>query len=49
MITISQIDIALLRILYSQLTSVFTIQLLLNEKEFDRAELDDAHHKRECV
>ena len=34
MITISQIDIAILRILYSELTTVITIRLLLNEKTF---------------
>jgi hypothetical protein len=34
MITISQIDIALLRTLYSEITTIFTIRMLLNEKEF---------------
>ncbi len=34
MITISQIDIAILRILYSEITTIFTIRMLLNEKEF---------------
>ena len=34
LITISQFDIAILRILYSEITTIFTIRLLLNEKEF---------------
>lgn len=34
MITISQLDIAILRIIYSEITTVFTIRMLLNEKEF---------------
>jgi hypothetical protein len=34
MITISQIDIAILRILYSELTTIITIRILLNEKSF---------------
>jgi hypothetical protein len=34
MITISQIDIALLRVLYSELTTIVTIRILLNEKTF---------------
>ena len=34
MITISQIDIAILKILYSEATSIFTIRLLLNDKKF---------------
>ena len=46
LITISQFDIAVLRIVYSELTTVVTIRLLLNEKEFilnkvtDTQELD---------
>lgn len=35
MVTISQIDIALLRTFYSDVTTIFTIRMLLNEKEFD--------------
>jgi hypothetical protein len=34
MITISQIDIAILRIIYSEMTTIITIRLLLNEKTF---------------
>lgn len=34
MITISQIDIAIFRIIYSEITTIFTIRMLLNEKEF---------------
>jgi len=34
LITISQFDIAILRIIYSEITTIFTIRLLLNEKEF---------------
>jgi hypothetical protein len=34
MVTISQLDIAILKVIYSELTSVYTIRLLLNEKEF---------------
>ena len=41
MITISQIDIAILRILYSEITTIFTIRLLLNEKEFVYERVDD--------
>jgi hypothetical protein len=35
MVTISQIDIALLRTLYSDVTTIFTIRMLLNEKKFE--------------
>lgn len=35
MLKISQIDIAVFSLLISELTSVFTIRALLNEKEFD--------------
>jgi hypothetical protein len=34
LISISQFDIALLRVIYSELASVYTIRLLLNEKQF---------------
>jgi len=34
MITISQADIAILRVIYSEITTIFTIRILLNEKEF---------------
>jgi len=34
MITISQIDIAILRTLYSEMTTIITIRMLLNEKKF---------------
>ena len=34
MISITQIDIAVLRVIYSEITTIITIRLLLNEKEF---------------
>ena len=34
MITISQIDIAILRTIYSEITTIITIRMILNEKEF---------------
>jgi hypothetical protein len=34
MITISQIDIAILRTIYSEITTIITIRILLNEKKF---------------
>jgi len=34
LVTISQLDIAILRVVYSELTSIYTIRLLLNEKKF---------------
>ena len=43
MITISQIDIALLRIVYSEAMSIITIRMLLNEKEFTSCKLN--HNK----
>lgn len=36
MVTISQIDIAILRVVYSELTTIYTIRLLLNEKQFSK-------------
>jgi hypothetical protein len=41
MVTISQIDIALLRTLYSDVTTIFTIRMLLNEKEFEYDKSND--------
>ena len=47
MITISQIDIAILRTIYSEFTTIITIRMLLNEKKFiyednvDPIELDN--------
>ena len=47
MITISQIDIAILRTIYSEFTTIITIRMLLNEKKFiyednvDPRELDN--------
>jgi hypothetical protein len=41
MITISQIDIAILRIIYSEITTIFTIRILLNEKEFCYNKIND--------
>ena len=40
LISISQIDIAILRVLYSEVTSIFTVRFLLNEKTFGKK--DDA-------
>ena len=34
MITISQIDIAIIRTIYSEITTIITIRMLLNEKKF---------------
>jgi hypothetical protein len=34
MVTISQLDIAVLRVVYGQITSFYTIRMLLNEKRF---------------
>jgi len=34
LVTISQLDIAILKVIYSELTAVYTIRVLLNEKEF---------------
>lgn len=44
MITISQIDIAILRILYSEITTIFTIRMLLNEKEFICDKVNDSDY-----
>jgi hypothetical protein len=43
LVTISQIDIAILRVVYSEITSIFTIYYLLKDKEFvgDNIELDN--------
>ena len=45
MVSISQIDIAMLRVVYSEVTSIFTIRMLLNEKRFtldgDKADESD--------
>ena len=49
MVSISQIDIAMLRVVYSEVTSIFTIRMLLNEKRFtldgDKADEDDEFDK----
>lgn len=42
MVTITQIDIALISVIFSELASVFTIRMLLNEKEFVK---DDSDYK----
>ena len=34
LVTISQLDIALLRVMYGEMTSFYTIRMLLNEKKF---------------
>ena len=34
LVTISQLDIAILKVIYSELIAVYTIRVLLNEKEF---------------
>ena len=36
MITITQIDIALISVIFTELASMFTIRMLLNEKEFTK-------------
>jgi len=41
LVTISQLDIAILRVVYSELTSVYTIRLLLNEKKFVKVSNND--------
>lgn len=46
LISVSQIDFALLRVLYGQITSFYTIRLLLNEKKFPR---DDVYQQIELV
>lgn len=38
-VSISQIDIAILRVLYGQITSFYTIRMLLKEKEFPRDDI----------
>jgi len=48
MITISQIDIALLRTLYSEITTIFTIRMLLNEKEFTYDKNNNNNNKIKC-
>ncbi len=35
-VTISQLDIAILRVLYSEITAIYTIHMLLSEKKFVR-------------
>ena len=39
MITITQIDLALFSVLIGEITSLFTIRMLLNEKTFDSTDL----------
>ena len=34
MVSISQFDVAIFKVLYSELTCIYTVRLLLNEKEF---------------
>lgn len=34
MVTISQVDIAILKVIYSEITCIYTIRMLLNEKQF---------------
>ena len=40
MVTITQIDIALISVVFSELASIFTIRMLLNEKEFTKNSSD---------
>lgn len=40
-LTISQIDIAVLKVLYSELTTIYTIRLLLNDKIFNDNESEN--------
>ena len=35
MVTISQMDIAIFRVIYTEFISIYTIRLLLNEKELN--------------
>ena len=46
LVSVSQIDFALLRVFYGQITSFYTIRLLLNEKTFPR---DDVYSQIELV
>ena len=38
MVTITQIDIALISVIFTELASLFTIRMLLNEKEFTKGQ-----------
>jgi len=40
-ITISQLDIAILKVIYSELTTIYTIRMLLNEKQFVKENNDE--------
>jgi hypothetical protein len=40
-VTISQIDIAILRVLYSEVTSFYTIRMLLNDKTFTSENIEE--------
>ena len=41
MITITQIDLALFSVLIGEITSLFTIRMLLNEKTFDNIDYSE--------
>lgn len=44
MVTISQVDIAILKVIYSELTCIYTIRMLLNEKQFvKKTEYDEIY------
>lgn len=47
MVTISQVDIAILKVIYSELTSVYTIRMLLNEKTFINENDNNSDHLNE--
>lgn len=41
MITITQIDLALFSVLVGEITTLFTIRMLLNEKTFDNIDYSE--------
>lgn len=43
-VSISQIDIAILRVCYSEITTIFTIRMLLNEKVFGEDPNTETHN-----
>lgn len=47
MVTISQVDIAILKVIYSELTTVYTIRMLLNEKTFINENNNNSEHSNE--
>lgn len=53
MVSISQLDIAILKVIYSELTSIYTIRMLLNEKQFiheeENNEIENIELLNNCV